>query len=111
MVASALNVNDKCLTSIAAVHLKIPDLPDVIARDNLEAADAFVKYGDWNPALHPRRYAAEPRMVRAHGWRRNIFGCRGCAKRQSEPAIRYVTLANGQLGETSVWSKAYRRTR
>ena len=27
-VASALNANDQCLARIAAVHLKIPDLPN-----------------------------------------------------------------------------------
>jgi hypothetical protein len=32
-VASALNANDTCLAHIAAVHLKIPDLPDLAARD------------------------------------------------------------------------------
>ena len=30
-VASALNANDLCLARIAAVHLKIPDLPDARA--------------------------------------------------------------------------------
>ena len=53
-VASALNANDPCLARIAAVHLKIPDLPNQAARDDMEAADALIKSGDWNPALHPR---------------------------------------------------------
>ncbi len=54
-VASALNANDPALARIAAVHLKIPDLPSPAARD------ALIKYArdeggsnNWNPALHPR---------------------------------------------------------
>jgi hypothetical protein len=59
-VASALNADDQALARIAAVHLRIPDLPDQAARDAMEAADVLIKYardeggGDWNPALHPR---------------------------------------------------------
>jgi hypothetical protein len=60
-VASALNANDQCMARIAAVHLKIPDLPNQAARNALEAEDSLIKYArdqggstDWNPALHPR---------------------------------------------------------
>jgi hypothetical protein len=53
-VASALNANDQGLARIAAVHLRIPDLPDQAARDAMEAADILIKSIDWNPALHPR---------------------------------------------------------
>jgi hypothetical protein len=60
-VARALSANDQCLARIAAVHLRIPDIPDRTARDATEAADVLTKYardegGDsnWNPALHPR---------------------------------------------------------
>lgn len=61
-VARALNANDQCLARIAAVHLRVPDIPDRTARDAMEAADALIKYArdevggdsDWNPALHPR---------------------------------------------------------
>ena len=53
-VASALNANDQGLARIAAVHLRIPDLPDQAARDAMEAADVLIKSADWNPALHPR---------------------------------------------------------
>jgi hypothetical protein len=38
-VAHALNGNDPCLARIAAVHLKIPDLPDAAARELMEAED------------------------------------------------------------------------
>jgi hypothetical protein len=53
-VASALNANDPGLARIAAVHLRIPDLPSLTARDDMEAADILIKSADWNPALHPR---------------------------------------------------------
>lgn len=60
-VARALSANDQCLARIAAVHLRIPDIPDRTARDAMEAADLLTKYardegGDsnWDPALHPR---------------------------------------------------------
>ena len=60
-VASALNANDQCLARIAAVHLRIPELPSFAARAALAAEDTLIKYArdegggsDWNPALHPR---------------------------------------------------------
>ena len=52
-VAAALNANDQALARIAAVHLRIPDLPNQAARDAMEAADVLIKSADWNPALHP----------------------------------------------------------
>jgi hypothetical protein len=62
-VAAALNASDLLLARIAAVHLRIPDLPDEAARERLETEDRLIKQargklaeksGDWNPALHPR---------------------------------------------------------
>ena len=53
-VASALNANDPCLARIAAVHLKIPDLPSAAAREAIAAEDVLIKSADWNPDLHPR---------------------------------------------------------
>jgi hypothetical protein len=53
-VASALNANDLCLAHITAVHLKIPDLPSLAARDDIEFEDALIRSVDWNPDLHPR---------------------------------------------------------
>jgi hypothetical protein len=61
-VAAALNASDLLLARIAAVHLRIPDLPDQAARERLEAEDRLIRYahgrpvaksGDWNPELHP----------------------------------------------------------
>jgi hypothetical protein len=62
-VAAALNAGDQSLARIAAVHLRLPDLPDRAARDRMEAMDVLLKYArdegggsssNWNPALHPR---------------------------------------------------------
>jgi len=69
-VASALNAGDLCRVRIAAVHLRIPDLPDAFARLDMQLEDVALKLdriakttaaGDWNPAgrdwdpdKHPR---------------------------------------------------------
>lgn len=61
-VARALNTNDQCLARIAAVHLRIPDIPDRAARNAMEAMDVLIKYArdegggasNWDPTLHPR---------------------------------------------------------
>lgn len=60
-VARALNVDDQCLARIAAVHLRIPDLPNALARSDMEAEDSLIKYArdeggesNWDPAKHPR---------------------------------------------------------
>jgi hypothetical protein len=42
-VTTALNASDPGLARIAAVHLRIPDLPDQAARDRLEAEDILIK--------------------------------------------------------------------
>src|ERR1700722_4266975 len=43
-VAAALNADDQGLARIAAVHLRLPDLPDSAARDGMEAMDVLIKY-------------------------------------------------------------------
>jgi hypothetical protein len=48
-VAAALNANDPCLARIAAVHLRIPELPDQSARDDLEAEDILIKCAGADP--------------------------------------------------------------
>lgn len=69
-VASALNASDLCRARIAAVHLRIPNLPDAFARLDMQLEDAALKLdrigkttaaGDWTPAgggwdpdKHPR---------------------------------------------------------
>ena len=42
-VASAMNANDPCLARIAAVHLRIPDMPSQAARGAMEAEDILIK--------------------------------------------------------------------
>ncbi|MGA8649988.1 MAG: hypothetical protein WB677_05100 [Xanthobacteraceae bacterium] len=70
-VASALNANDQCLARIAAVHLKIPDLPNAAVRDALKVEDSLIKYArDESGATGIRRCirapgAAQSRLVRA----------------------------------------------
>jgi hypothetical protein len=62
-VATALNTKDLCRARIAAVQLRIPDLPDVYARLEMELEDIVVRLaanakalaaGDWDPDKHPR---------------------------------------------------------
>jgi len=60
-VATALNANDPCLACIAAVHLRLPDLPDYFVRSCVEAEDVLIKQArshdsaaKWDPAQHPR---------------------------------------------------------
>lgn len=62
-VAAALADRNLCLAQIAAVHLRLPDLPDDIARGSLEAEDRLIQStrgddrlarGGWDPAEHPR---------------------------------------------------------
>lgn len=58
-VSSALNAGDLCRAHIAAVHLRMPDLPDAFARLDMQLEDLALKLdriakttavGDWNPA-------------------------------------------------------------
>jgi hypothetical protein len=68
-VASALNANDPCLACIAAVHLRLPDLPDRTARDDMEAEDILIKFSNWNSALPPRKiHKASPDDPKHPGW-------------------------------------------
>ena len=75
-VASALNANDQCLERIAAVHLKIPDLPSAAARDAMAAEDLLIKCSQrrhWRRELESgaaftHRRAAQSRLVRADRW-------------------------------------------
>jgi hypothetical protein len=62
-VASALNAGDLCRARIAAVHLRIPDLPNAVARLDMQFEDVALKLdrvakttaaGDWDPDKHPR---------------------------------------------------------
>jgi hypothetical protein len=68
-VASALNANDLCLACIAAVHLKLPDLPDRTARDDMEAEDNLIKSSNCESGLPPREiHKASPDDPKHPGW-------------------------------------------
>jgi hypothetical protein len=68
-VASALNANDPCLACIAAVHLRLPDLPDRTARDDMEAEDILIKSSNWNSVLPPCEiHKASPDDPKHPGW-------------------------------------------
>ena len=63
VVKSALDEGNLCLAQIAAVHLRVPDLPDLPARTGLETEDRLIKAergadmlarGGWDPDAHPR---------------------------------------------------------
>src|SRR6185312_12441320 len=62
-VASALNDNNLCRARIAAVHLRVPPLPDALARLDMQLEDVSLTLeriqkttaaGNWDPAKHPR---------------------------------------------------------
>lgn len=67
-VAAALNANDPCLASIAAVHLKIPDLPDAAARDALEVEDALIKSAKLKASKTSSYQKASPDDPKHPGW-------------------------------------------
>jgi hypothetical protein len=69
IVASALNANDPCLACIAAVHLRLPDLPDQTARDDMEAEDNLIKSSNWKSPLPPcEMHKASPDDSKHPGW-------------------------------------------
>jgi hypothetical protein len=75
-VASALNANDQGLARIAAVHLRIPDLPDHTARDAMEAEDVVIKYLRQR-ALKVEIRKASPDDPKHPGWPAGTEGGRG----------------------------------
>jgi hypothetical protein len=69
IVASALNANDQGLACIAAVHLRLPDLPDRTARDDMEAEDILIKSLNWKSALFSGEIQkASPDDPKHPGW-------------------------------------------
>ncbi len=68
-VAAALNANDPCLARIAAVHLRIPDLPERTARDDMERVDALIKASEIRKA--------SPDDPKHPGWPAGTEGGRG----------------------------------
>ncbi|HEV7996130.1 MAG TPA: hypothetical protein VGP52_07715 [Stellaceae bacterium] len=85
VVASALDENNLCLAQIAAVQLRVPDLPGLFARRGMEAEDLLIKRArvaendrlvrtSWDPAEHPR--AGVPPNP---GWFAPTDGAGGCS--------------------------------
>jgi hypothetical protein len=68
IVASALNANDRGLACIAAVHLRIPDLPDRTARDDMEAEDILIRSSNREDALPREIHKASPDDPKHPGW-------------------------------------------
>jgi hypothetical protein len=66
-VTAALNADDRGLARIAAVHLRIPDLPDQAARDRLEAEDILLKSIDRGSAARALQAAPPNPGVTAEG--------------------------------------------
>jgi hypothetical protein len=75
-VASALNANDQGLARIAAVHLRIPDLPDHTARNEMEAEDALINYVRQHELTYEIRKAS-PDDPKHPGWPAGTEGGRG----------------------------------
>jgi hypothetical protein len=91
-VASALNADDPCLARIAAVHLRIPDLPNRAARDGLEEKDILVESADWNPAQHPREIRkASPDDPKRPGWPAGTEGGLGGKFRPKDGSQAVIT--------------------
>jgi hypothetical protein len=75
-VASALNADDQGLARIAAVHLRIPDLPDRAARDAIEVADVLLKYMRHGELTH-EIHKASPDDPKHPDWPAGTEGGRG----------------------------------
>jgi len=91
-VASALNANDPCLARIAAVHLRIPDLPNQTARADMEAEDILIKSADRNLALHPLEIRkASPDDPKHPGWPAGTAGGRGGKFRPKDGSTTALT--------------------
>ncbi len=101
IVASALNANNQAGARIAAVHLQIPNLPSLAARDAMIAEDALIKYArdgggasDWNPDLHPRTgtppnsgwFATRAVIEKSRAKTNRVAANQGCASPQTKMA-------------------------
>ena len=75
-MTAALNANDQALARIAAVHLRIPDLPDLAAREAMEAEDVLIKYLR-RRELKDEIRKASPDDPKHPGWPAGTEGGRG----------------------------------
>jgi hypothetical protein len=120
VVKSSLDEDNLCLAQIAAVQLRIPDLPGFRARAALEAEDRLIKAetggdalarADWDPAEHPRagtppNPAGSPRpRGKARKARRPRAVRRSC--RSPSAAPRAPTTPPARCGWTGTSSAIY----
>ena len=92
VVASALNANDPCLACIAAVHLRLPDLPDQTARDDMEAEDNLIRSSNWKSPPPPREmHKASPDDPKHPGWPAGTPGGLGGEFRPKDGAEAVLT--------------------
>jgi hypothetical protein len=91
-VVSALNANDSCLACIAAVHLKLPDLPDRTARDDMEAEDILIKSSNWKSVRPPCEiHKASPDDPKHPGWPAGTEGGIGGEFRPKDGSAAAIT--------------------
>jgi hypothetical protein len=92
IVAAALNANDPCLARIAAVHLRIPDLPNTAARASLEAEDFLIKRADANSGPHLYEiHKASPDDPKHPGWPAGTEGGIGGEFRPKDGSATVIT--------------------
>lgn len=98
-VARALNGNDPCLARIAAVHLKLPDLPNAAARERMETEDQLINATSASLELSVQGLdKASPDDPEHPGWPAGTPGGRGGKFRpkngsELEVKIRIIRLA------------------
>ncbi len=92
VVAAALDAHNLGLAHIAAVHLRMPDLPDEIARASLETEDRLIKSGRGDNRL-ARSGWIRP-SIRAPGLRATRAGSPGWM-----PSDQDITEINAEIGK------------
>ena len=108
-VTAALNANDPGLARIAAVHLRIPDLPDRIAREGMEAEDVLIRLarGDaakWDPAQHPRTGTPpNPGWFAPTGGPTNESSSEQSTPDIDDPVVLSPGQRNDELGDLLQW--------
>jgi hypothetical protein len=98
-VAAALGRNNLALAKIAAVHLRLPDLPDTLTRAVLEAEDLLIKGASAasDEARHPRTgtrpnpgwFAPNPGIEARPRSTQTAAGGRGGRRPEARPPIRW----------------------
>jgi hypothetical protein len=116
-VASALAKNNLCLAQIAAVRLRLPNLPDAITRAGLEAEDLMIKRGRgdarfaraaWDDAEHPRTGAAPnpgwfaPKSGPSEHGRPTQVGQRGRGEREPEDILDPMGLVRQTMWDARI---------